>query len=155
MANRDRARPLGPPLWGGVNGERMRDLSTPSASLVPLSQRDSWLLLANAITHFLPLRQAGVPRRGEGVDKTPLATKRQSADTGHHWGACGLCILCKKNALGLKSSPSRSCCRISLPLWCRSADRCISWLCRRWQRHGPPLCRQWCKPPLRYSVQHR
>ena len=25
--------------------------------------------MANAITHFLPLRQAGVPRRGEGVDK--------------------------------------------------------------------------------------
>lgn len=26
-------------------------------------------------------------------------TKRQSADTGHHWGVCGLFILCKKNAL--------------------------------------------------------
>ena len=25
--------------------------------------------MTNAITHFLPLRQAGVPRRGEGVDK--------------------------------------------------------------------------------------
>ena len=25
--------------------------------------------MANAITHILPLRQAGVPRRGEGVDK--------------------------------------------------------------------------------------
>ena len=34
-------------------------LSTPSVAslLVPLSQRDSQLLLANAITHFLPLRQ--------------------------------------------------------------------------------------------------
>ena len=43
-------------------------LSTPSVAslLVPLSQRDSQLLLANAITHFLPLRQAGVPRRGGG-----------------------------------------------------------------------------------------
>ena len=35
----------------------------------PLSQGDSQLQLCNAITHFLPLRQAGVPRRGEGVDK--------------------------------------------------------------------------------------
>ena len=25
--------------------------------------------MTNAITHILPLRQAGVPRRGEGVDK--------------------------------------------------------------------------------------
>ena len=82
-------------------------------------------------------------------------TKRQSADTCHHWGACGLGILCKRMRRGLKSSPSRSCCRTSLPLWCRSAGRCISWLYRRWQRHGPLLCRQWCKPPLRYSVQHR
>ena len=43
-------------------------LSTPSVAslLVPLSQRDSQLLLANAITHFLPLRQVGVPRRGGG-----------------------------------------------------------------------------------------
>ena len=31
------------------------------------------LQLTNAITHFLPLRQAGVPRRGEGVDKTLCA----------------------------------------------------------------------------------
>ena len=28
----------------------------------------------NAITHFLPLRQAGVPHRGEGVDKNSLRT---------------------------------------------------------------------------------
>ena len=42
-------------------------LRTPRSS--HLSQGDSQLLLANAITHFLPLRQGRVPRRGEGVDK--------------------------------------------------------------------------------------
>ena len=31
----------------------------PRYALVPLSQGDSWLQQANAITHFLPLRQAG------------------------------------------------------------------------------------------------
>ena len=45
-----------------VNGKVKTEngkLSTPSVAtlLVPLSQRDSQLLLANAITHFLPLRQ--------------------------------------------------------------------------------------------------
>ena len=38
----------------------------PRSALVPLSQKDSQLQLSNAITHFLPLRQAGVPRRGGG-----------------------------------------------------------------------------------------
>ena len=33
-------------------------------------------------------------------------------------------IVQKEYALGLKSSPSRSCCRTSLPRWCRSAGRC-------------------------------
>ena len=33
-------------------------------------------------------------------------------------------IVQKECALGLKSSPSRSCCRTSLPLWFRSAGRC-------------------------------
>ena len=71
-------------------------------------------------------------------------------------GVSADCLYCaERMRRGLKSSPSRSCCRTSLPRWCRSAGRCISWLCRRWQRHGPPPCRQWCKPPLRYSVLHR
>ena len=33
-------------------------------------------------------------------------------------------IVQKECALGLKSSASRSCCRTSLPRWCRSAGRC-------------------------------
>ena len=33
-------------------------------------------------------------------------------------------IVQKECALGLKSSTSRSCCRTSLPRWCRSAGRC-------------------------------
>ena len=45
-----------------------------------------------------------------------------------HWPSLGclriVYIVQKECALGLKSSPSRSCCRTSLPLWCRSAGRC-------------------------------
>lgn len=38
-------------------------------------------------------------RRTEDDNGKLYHTKRQSADTGHHWGVCGLFILCKKNAL--------------------------------------------------------
>ena len=47
-------------------------LSTPSASLVPLSQGDSQLQLSNVNTYFLPLRQGEYPEGGEGVDKRTL-----------------------------------------------------------------------------------
>ena len=51
-------------------------------------------------------------------------TKRQSADTAIS-GVPADCLYCaKKKALGLKSSPSHSCCRTSLPRWYRSASRC-------------------------------
>ena len=52
-----------------------RHRSTFSASSEDLA-RPLWegvVTTVNAITHFLPLRQAGVPRRGEGVDKTLCA----------------------------------------------------------------------------------
>ena len=39
-----------------------------------------------------PSETGGVPRRGEGVEKSPLAQNTTSADTCHHWGACGLCF---------------------------------------------------------------
>ena len=108
--------------------------------------------------------RGGDARRAEGVCKGTesrldclfIHTQNANPQTLAISGVSADCVYCaKRMRRGLKSSPSRSCCRTSLPRWCHSAGRCISWLYRRWQRHGPPLCRQWCKPPLRYSVQHR
>ena len=55
-----------------MSGERMSGkLSTPSASLVPLSQGDKAngkvkSETSNAVTHFLPLRQGEYPAGGRG-----------------------------------------------------------------------------------------
>ena len=50
--------------------------------LVPLSQRDSQLLLANAITHFLPLRQVGEEdfRRITGCHSVPAEGRNPHCD---------------------------------------------------------------------------
>ena len=61
--------------------------------------------MANAITHFLPLGQGRVPRRGEGVDKRSAHSCRNevcdpSSASVKHKGEiklCALCGLCVKN----------------------------------------------------------
>lgn len=45
-----------------------------------------------------PVLSQRTQRRTEDDNGKLSHTKRQSADTGHHWGVCGLFILCKKNA---------------------------------------------------------
>ena len=70
----ERPSPLPLPLWRGV-------VTTVNEMPTSRDKINGERKTANAITHFLTLRQGRVPRRGEGVDKlSALSCRNEVCD---------------------------------------------------------------------------